>query len=95
MRLQPVTQSQRVRQNELLAYCFSTDSVLDCVYIMGPKVGVHYQVTKADITNPVKMPAVGIIVSKSGPTDCVVQVSGVIRGLRKLCSFISPVADNG
>ena len=63
------------------AFCFSTDAVGDFVYIMGNKVGVNYQVTKVDIDTTSKMPAVGVIISKSSPTDCVVQVAGVVRGL--------------
>jgi hypothetical protein len=62
------------------AYCFSTDAVGDLVYIMGPKLGVYYQVAKVDIDDPAKMPAVGVIIAKVSPTECVVQTDGIVRG---------------
>ena len=65
----------------LQAYCFSTDSVGDVVYIMGPMVGDFYQVTQVDHTDPSKMPGVGIIRSKDAATQCVVQTRGIVVGL--------------
>lgn len=81
MRLQAVTTARRTQPNELRAYCFNVDIVGDIVYIMGPKVGDLYQVTKTDIDDPAKMPAVGIIIGKVNATECVVQTGGIIRGI--------------
>lgn len=83
MRLHAITggiEAAQTAPNLLPAYCFSTDIVGDIVYIMGPKVGLRYQVTKVDIDDPAKMPATGIIIRKSAPTDCTVQTGGILRG---------------
>ncbi|NNL47882.1 MAG: hypothetical protein HKO76_05910, partial [Acidimicrobiia bacterium] len=61
--------------------CLSGDAVGDFVYITGNKVAGRVQVTKADITNVSKMPAVGVIVSKDNPTTCDVQWSGEVLGV--------------
>ena len=63
------------------AYCFSTDAVGDLVFIMGAKVGSRYQVTKIDVDDASKIPAVGILISKSSPTECEVQTGGVLKGV--------------
>jgi hypothetical protein len=39
------------------------------------------QVTKIDVTDFTKMPAIGVIISKSNPATCVVQVLGVVTGV--------------
>jgi hypothetical protein len=44
-------------------------------------IGDLYQVTKADPSNPAKMPAIGVVVSKSSSTVCKVQVLGEIKGI--------------
>lgn len=59
------------------AFCFSTDSVGDAVYIMGDKVGDRYQVTKVDIDDLNTMPAVGVITAKLSSSICVVQHSAI------------------
>lgn len=61
--------------------CLSGDSVGDFVYITGNKVAGRVQVTKADITNVLKVPAVGVIVHKDNPTTCDVQWSGEVLGV--------------
>ena len=60
------------------AFCYSTDAVGDCVYVMGDRVVRTYQVTKVDVDDIdiKKAVAVGVIISKSSPTDCVVQKEG-------------------
>lgn len=61
--------------------CLSGDAVGDFVYITGNKVAGRVQVTKVDITNVSKMPAVGVIVNKDNPTTCDVQWSGEVLGV--------------
>ena len=66
------------------ASCLSTDAVGNCVYITGPASGDVYQVTTADPLNgAVKMPAMGIIISKPAPssTSCIVQAGGEMVGI--------------
>jgi hypothetical protein len=47
-------------------------------------VGEFYQVTKVDPADQSKMPAVGIITSKKGPTECRVQFLGEIKNIYSL-----------
>ena len=61
--------------------CNPGNSVGDAVYISGPRVGNLYQVDKADITDPMKIPAVGLIVSKRSPTEASVRWEGPIEGI--------------
>jgi len=68
-------------EQQLLAYCFATDAVGDVVYVMGAKVGQHYQVTKVNIDNVATMPAVGVIIQKPNATECIVQQSGIVRDI--------------
>lgn len=79
MRLSPVTDASLIKSDIFRAYCFNIDVVGDCVYIMGPKVGERYQVTRVDNTTPSKMPAVGLIIEKTSPTECVVQTAGLLK----------------
>jgi hypothetical protein len=65
----------------LEAFCFATDAVGDFVYISGDQVGSTYQVEKLDPTNLNKMPFAGVLIEKSGPSDCIIQVAGVVRDL--------------
>ena len=61
-----------VRRSE----CTAAESVGDFVCIVDdPPNGVDY-VGKADPADFDKMPAVGVIISKSTPTDCIVQWMG-------------------
>lgn len=80
MRLQTVSLTSGGEQF-LEAYCFSTDKVGDVVYIMGDRVGYHYQVTKVNVDSITNASAVGIIVGKYSATDCVVQRSGLVEDL--------------
>ncbi len=65
------------------AFCFSTDAVGDCVYIMGDRVGRTYQVTSVDVDDVdiKKAVAVGVVTSKSSPTDCIVQLEGPLENV--------------
>jgi len=58
------------------ANCQSSDAIGDFVCISGDPVGGIDTVTKADPTDFNKMPAVGVIVAKDGPTQCLVQWFG-------------------
>lgn len=57
--------------------CVSGDAVGDLMYVSGPSKAV----AKADVTNFTKLPAVGCIISKSGPTSCVIQTAGLVSGV--------------
>lgn len=80
MRLQATATSGSAANQYIPAFCFSTDAVGDFVYVMGDAVGNIYQVTKLDPTNESKMPFAGVIIEKSGPQDCIVQLTGVVQG---------------
>lgn len=70
------------------ADCLATDAVGNMVRITGPSVLGFRQVTKVDVTDRTKMPAVGLIVSKSTITRCFVQtlgevpLAGIVAGAR-------------
>lgn len=58
--------------------CSSDVFVGACVYVSGPGVGVVPAVSLADPSNPAKMPAVGVVVSKASPTTGVVRTVGAV-----------------
>ena len=60
------------------ATCQATDAVNQFVYVAGDAVGGVAVVACADPTDPAKMPAIGMILSKSSATDCVVVWLGVV-----------------
>ncbi len=68
--------------NFALAKCSPMDSVADLVAIQipGSLLG-KYQVFKAEPDTsgniPTRMPCFGVIVKKTSPTDCVIQIAGV------------------
>jgi hypothetical protein len=64
---------------ELPANCLTTDSVGDVTYISGGSIGGVIQVTKVDISDYAKMPGVGVILSKSSPTDCKILRYGILN----------------
>jgi hypothetical protein len=74
----------------LTADCPVTVQVGHWVYITGPKT-VNYQVDVVDPSSPVKIPAIGIVISKPNTTTALVQWRGllinVVTGLtpRKTC----------
>ena len=70
------------QQKTFAANCLVTDIVGKCVYITGPDVAGVYQVSTAEPRDgATKMPAVGIIIEKSSATDCLVQVTGEMKGV--------------
>ncbi len=73
--------SSAVTPDTVVANCAPADATGDCVKISGDAIGGVYQVGAVDITDPAPEPACGIIISKTSPTDCVVQVSGVMAGV--------------
>lgn len=64
----------------LPAECLATDAVGDAVYSRATDGGI-YRVTKCDPSDIDKMPCFGIIISKSGDTDCTLQFGGVVSGV--------------
>lgn len=80
MRLQ-ATAVGGATQQVIPAFCFSTDAVGDVVYIMGNKVGSHYQVSRVDIDDITHMPAIGVLIKKDDASTCYVQTGGIVRDL--------------
>lgn len=68
------------QRRRLPANCLATDDIGDCVYIRADRSGKYYQVGVCDPSDPDKMPAVGIISSKSSATECIVQPFGEVDG---------------
>jgi hypothetical protein len=66
---------KRVRVN-----CLISDTVGKCVYPSADKVGEFYQVRTANPSDTTKMPAFGIIISKSSDTEGIVQLFGEMDG---------------
>jgi hypothetical protein len=58
------------------ADCPASVVVDDLVYVTGPVVAGIIQVAKVDVTDRAKMPAYGIVVSKSTTTRCIIQTLG-------------------
>lgn len=56
--------------------CLSTDLVGDWVCTRGERVNGKWRVQKADLYDRTKMPAIGVLISKSTPTVGVMQVIG-------------------
>lgn len=56
--------------------CLVTDTASDFTCIRGDRVNGKWRVEKADPENEAKMPAVGVLVSKSTPTVGIIQVTG-------------------
>jgi hypothetical protein len=57
--------------------CSAGDAVGDFVRLVGPTVGVVYEVTKADPSNALTMPAVGTLVRKLTATTGIIQKQGL------------------
>jgi hypothetical protein len=70
-----IPRSQRIL---LRANCDAADAVGDFVYVTGPSVSGRYQVTRVNVGDAAKMPAVGIIVRKQTSTRCTVQTHGLL-----------------
>jgi len=82
MILQPVAGAGGgTAREQFQANCQAADAIGDAVYVSGDMVGGLLQVTKADVDNSAKMPAVGLIVDKLGPTDCLIQLGGEVAGV--------------
>ena len=61
-----------------VATCLSSDVVGGAVYISGDAIDGVPRVTAADPTVPDKMPSIGMILSKSSATNCVVAYFGAV-----------------
>jgi hypothetical protein len=83
MILQPVTGAggTGAAAQKIQATCQATDTVGDAVYVSGNKVAGRYPVTKVDVDDIGKMPAVGVIVEKYAATECAVQIGGVVADI--------------
>jgi hypothetical protein len=68
-------------RRRLEANCLASDNAGDAVYVTGDRVGTRYQVTKVDISDVTKMPAIGVILEKTSSTECVVVTSGEVEGV--------------
>lgn len=60
------------------ANCDGSDAVDHCVYISGDLSGGLPTVMRADITDPSKMPAIGVIISKQTSSLCIVAWFGSV-----------------
>lgn len=63
------------------AICSANDLVGDLVYVTAGLSGSEYQVAKADISTPEKMPVIAVIIAKLSNTRCVIQLQGEIKGV--------------
>lgn len=60
------------------ADCLGTDAIGDFIYFTANPVSGYYQVAKVDVTDPATIPSPGVIVQKTNPTRCFVQMFGVM-----------------
>lgn len=58
------------------AWCTASEVITDFVYVAGNPVSGKDQVRKADPSDFSKMPSVGVVINKSGDTQCQVQWMG-------------------
>jgi hypothetical protein len=72
------TPTPPVASETLEANCLGTDAVGDWVHVTAEPAGGLYQVEKVDVTDLATMPSIGVIISKSSVTDCVVQTAGIV-----------------
>lgn len=68
-------------RNWVWADCAAGDLQGNTVYVTADVISGRYQVTTADYTDWDKLPGVGVIIEKSGPTECKVQLRGLVEGL--------------
>lgn len=61
--------------------CATTDSVGDCVKVVGTRIAGKLDVRKVDITVAGDIPSIGIIISKATSTTCTVQLDGIMSGV--------------
>lgn len=67
--------------HEFVAGCPATMTVGKWVYISGPSISGVYQVKAVDISDPIKVPAVGVVVEKLSSTSCRVMWEGEVTGV--------------
>lgn len=65
---------------EFYAMCSVDEAVGDPVYIFAPPILGTYIVRKVDITDRVKMPAIGVVKEKFTDTSCRILVCGILEG---------------
>lgn len=70
--------------------CLSGDSVGDIVCMRGLPSGDKWRVQTADPFDKTKMPAVGILISKSTPTVGIIQLFGKLLGVYTGLDYTKP-----
>ena len=65
---------------EFYAVCSIAEAVGDPVYVYAPPVLGIYNVRKVDITDRLKMPAIGVVKEKLTDTSCRILVCGILEG---------------
>lgn len=73
-----VTLAPDVEPFTFIADCSVAEAVGDCVYVSADAVLGIVQVRKVDATDPLKMPALGVIVDKPTATACTVIYLGAL-----------------
>ena len=62
--------------------CLSTDNVSEVMYIRDvPTVTGRWRVSKAQPIDPLMMPGVGVLISKTTPTAGIVRLTGDVEGI--------------
>lgn len=76
------------------ASCLSTQAVNDCVKVIGTNGGGRSKIRLCDPNDAALMPMTGIVVEKTSPQVCLVQVSGLITSMSGLIAgepyFVGP-----
>lgn len=62
------------------AICCETVQRGDCIIVVSSNSNI-YNVERADPTNRLKMPMVGLVIEKKTATKCRIQFAGIIKGI--------------
>jgi hypothetical protein len=63
------------------ANCLAIDAIGNCVKVTGPDIAGIIQVATVDVADPSTALTVGVIISKSTATDCIVQLFGRVTNV--------------
>lgn len=74
--LNPAPTLGNANANQIVVDCQASDNVGDLVYVLSA-----LEVARVDVTDDTKMPACGVLISKTTATRGVVQLSGIIEGV--------------
>jgi hypothetical protein len=72
--------------------CLPIDAVGDWMCVRGDRVNGKWRVERADPYAAAKMPAIGVLISKSTPTVGVLQLTGAVRGVWGALDWSKPLA---